>query len=119
MNDNFQDKLEELEIKNKKLAESNNIYQVELEIKEEIIEKMKSKFSKIYAELIHRREIENKHHCKFCKFKGQSDNGLRLHVEKKHNEQKSCAKCDPLNLFSKNQQRCIKCFPVTESEKSL
>ena len=25
-------------------------------------------------------------------------------------------KCDPLNLFSKNQQRCIKCFPVTESE---
>ena len=58
-------KLEELEIKNKKLAESNNIYQVELEIKEEIIEKMKSKFSKIYAELIHRREIENKHHLSF------------------------------------------------------
>ena len=59
---------------------------------------------------------ESKHHCKFCSFKGKSDNGLRVHVEKKHNEQKSCTKCDPLNLFGKDQQRCIKCFPVTESE---
>jgi hypothetical protein len=97
MDDNLPHKLEELEIKNDELAESNNIYEVELEIKEEI--KLKSR--KIYTERIHRRAIEYKHHCNFCSFKGKSDNGLRVHVEKKHNEQKGCAKCDPLDCLVK------------------
>ena len=58
------DKFHTLQIKNDELAESNNIYQVELEIKEEIIEEIKLKFTNIYTELMQSREIETEtDHC--------------------------------------------------------
>ena len=110
------DKFHTLGKKNDELAESNNIYQVELEIKEEIIEEMKLKFTKIYTELMQRREIETKNECNFCSFKGKSDQGLKVHMKTKHKEEKNCLKCDPLNSYYGNQQRCITYFPITDTE---
>ena len=77
------DKFQRLEIRNDELAESNNVYKVELEIKEEIIAEIKLKFTKIYTELIQRRKTETKHECNFCSFKGKSDQGLNVHIRNK------------------------------------
>ena len=56
MDNDLEDKFHTLEVKNDELTESNNSYQVELEIKEEIIEEIKLKFTKIYTELMQRKE---------------------------------------------------------------
>ena len=116
MDGDIEDKFNTLEIRNDELAESNNIYEVELEIKEEIIEEIIVKFTKIYTELIQRRETETKHKCNFCSFKGKSDQGLKVHMKTKHKEEKNCLKGDPLNSYYGNQQRCITCFPITDTE---
>ena len=97
MDGDIEDKFNTLEIRNDELAESNNIYEVELEIKEEIIEEIKVKFTKIYNELMQRRETETKHECNFCSFKGKSDQGLKVHMKTKHKEEKNCLEINTEN----------------------
>ena len=70
----------------------------------------------MYTELMQRREIETKNECNFCSFKGKSDQGLKVHMKTRHKEEKNCLKCDPLNLYYVNHQRCITCFPITDTK---